>query len=98
VITRSGDSRYSALPDTRYRSQLNRSESEGIHLVVRQLLLEIGQSQLVAMERSIERLNFSAITATGTASDSNGKYLQPITPHRCLDPIFWILRELEVAP
>ncbi len=98
VITRSGDSRYSALPDTRYRSQLNRGESEGIHLVVRQLLLEIGQSQLVAMERSIERLNFSAITATGTASDSNGKYLQPITPHRCLDPIFWILRELEVAP
>jgi hypothetical protein len=98
VITRSGDSRYAALPDTRYRSQLNSNESNGVHIVVRQLLLEIGQTPLVSMERSIERLNFSAISATGTASDGNGKYLQQITPHRCLDPIFWVLRELEVVP
>lgn len=97
VITRSGDPRYAALPDTQYPSQFNRAESNSIHAVIRQLLLEVGEYSLVSMEQTVEKLNFSAITATGSASDSQGKYPQ-VVPHRCLDPLFWVLRELEVVP
>ncbi len=97
VVTRSGDPRYAALADPQYTSLLNRAESNGIHVVVRQLLLEVGEYSLVTMEQTIERINFSAITATGVAQDSQGKYPQ-VVPHRCLDPLFWVLRELEIVP
>jgi hypothetical protein len=94
--TRSGDPRYPALADTQYRSTLNRSESDAIHGIVRQLLLEVGESALAAMEQTIERVNFSAISATGASLNDQGRYTQ-VEPHRCLDPLFWVLRELEVV-
>ncbi len=97
VVTRSGNPLYQALADPQYASQLTREESDGIHNVVRQLLLEVGETSLVSMEQSVERLNFSAISATGTALDSSGRYPQ-VLPHRCLDPLFWVLRELDVIP
>lgn len=48
------------------------------------------------MEREIERIHFFAVTATGSMPDSQGMYRQ-IMPHRCLDPLFWILRELGIG-
>ncbi len=96
VRTRSGDPRYSALADPQYMSKLTRSESYGIHLVVRQLLLEMGEVALVSMEQSFERVDFSAITATGSSLNEHGRYAQ-VEPHRCLDPLFWVLRELGIV-
>lgn len=97
LITKSGNPLYPVLASTQYPSLLNRNESNGIHGVVRQLLLEVGEYSLVSLEQTIERINFSAITATGAAQDSQGKYPQ-VVPHRCLDPLFWTLRELEIVP
>lgn len=96
VRTRSGDPRYPALADPQYPSKLTRSESYGIHLVVRQLLLEVGETALVAMEQTFEKVDFCAITATGSSPDEHGKYAQ-VEPHRCLDPVFWVLRELRIV-
>lgn len=94
--TRSNDPRYLALADLQYPSRLNSKESDDIHAVVRQLLLEVGENSLVAMENTIARLNFSAISATGSSLNDQGKYSQ-IEPNRCLDPLFWVLRELKVV-
>jgi hypothetical protein len=96
VKTRSGDPRYQALADPQFPGLLNRSESNGIHAVVRNFLMEVGESALVSMEQTLERVNFSAISATGASLNSSGKYSQ-VEPHRCLDPLFWVLRELEIV-
>ena len=96
VITGSQDPRYPALADTQYPSTLTRAESNGIHAVVRQLLWEVRETSLLAMENTVERINFSAITATGADKDSQGMY-PDVAPHRCLDPLFWVLRELGVV-
>lgn len=96
VRTRSGDLRYLALADPQYPSKLTRSESYGIHLVVRQFLLEVGETSLVSMEQTFEKIDFSAITATGSSLNEHGRYAQ-VEPHRCLDPLFWVLRELGIV-
>lgn len=97
VVTRSGDPLYQALSERQFPSSLTRAESEKIHEVVRKFLYEVKEDSLVSMEQVIERVNFSAITATGISLDGQGKYTQ-VEPHRCLDPLFWILRELEIIP
>jgi hypothetical protein len=97
VVTPSADPLYAALSNHQFPSSLTREESEKIHEVVRKFLYEVKEDSLVAMERIIERINFSAITATGASQDSQGKYTQ-VEPHRCLDPLFWILRELDIIP
>jgi GTPase SAR1 family protein len=96
VVTRSNNPLYRALADRQYPGNLDRAESEGIHNVVRQLLQEVDEHSLVLMEQILEHVNFSAISATGTSLDGSGKYPQ-IAPHRCLDPLFWVLRELEIV-
>jgi hypothetical protein len=95
VRTRSADPRYDALIDHQFPSLLTREESEGINATVKQFLTEIGENNLVAMEKTLLNVNFSAFSATGTPLNDQGKY-PLVEPHRCLDPLFWVLRELEV--
>jgi hypothetical protein len=97
VVTPSGNSNYQALSDARYPSTFASNESDAIHAMVKQFLYEVKEYSLLSMEKTIERVNFSAITATGVALDSQGKYPK-VVPHRCLDPLFWVFRELEILP
>lgn len=96
VRTRSMDPRYPALADPQYPSLLTRRESEGIHAIVKQFLIEVGEGALIGMEQTLEKVNFSAISATGASLNDQGKYTH-VEPHRCLDPLFWVLRELDVV-
>jgi hypothetical protein len=97
VVTQSGNPLYRALADPQYPSTFDRNETGRIHEVVRQFLYEVNEVALASMEQSIESVNFSAISATGGPANQ-GRYSQQIVPHRCLDPLVWVLRELDVVP
>ena len=60
---------------------------------VRSILRKCGEDALLHISQRFEQVSFFAISATGNAPDSNGRYSR-IEPHRCLDPFIWLLWKL----
>jgi hypothetical protein len=86
--------KYAFLADLSNQRTPNPSDTEIIDEWVRKLLSEIKEEHLLGMTRGFKSAKFFAISAT-SSSASKGKY-DSVKPHRCLDPLFWIFRELDI--
>jgi hypothetical protein len=86
--------KYKFLADLANQRIPNASDTEIIDEWVRKLLGDIKEDQLLGITRGFRSAKFFAISAT-SSSASKGKY-NSVKPHRCLDPLFWIFRELDI--
>jgi hypothetical protein len=68
-------------------------DSDQIHACTRELLRDLEQQNVLNLERDLECMKFFVASATGSAP-LNGEFQQEIKPHRCLDPLLWLLRQL----
>jgi len=64
--------------------------------VIHNLLQELDEPGLVRMVHRLEHARFFVTSATGSNGDMNTGAYPLIKPYRCLDPLFWLLRELRV--
>ncbi len=62
---------------------------------VRQLLEEYGERTLLQSTLNFSKVRFFATSATGYAPNDKGTY-PAVDPCRCLDPILWILYEMDI--
>jgi hypothetical protein len=62
---------------------------------VRQLLLDLGEAELVSVAEHYSRVTFHAVSAIG--SSPQGAYIQRPVPRRCLDPLGTVLLRLPSA-
>lgn len=78
-----------------YNGAINLQDLDTVDREVRQLLTDYGERTLLSATQNFSKVRFFATSATGYAPDMNGKY-PAVDPIRCLDPIFWILHELNI--
>jgi GTPase SAR1 family protein len=78
-----------------YTGTINLREMDVIDREVRQLLEDFGERTLLQATSRFSKMKFFATSATGYAPDKNGVY-PAVDPCRCLDPILWILYQLEI--
>jgi GTPase SAR1 family protein len=78
-----------------YNGAINLQDLDTVDREVRHLLTDYGERTLLSATQNFSKVRFFATSATGYAPDMNGKY-PAVDPIRCLDPIFWILHELDI--
>jgi GTPase SAR1 family protein len=78
-----------------YNGTINLQEMDVIDREVRQLLDDFGERPLLQATQNFSRVKFFATSATGYAPNDKGIYPK-IEPCRCLDPILWILYQLDI--
>jgi hypothetical protein len=76
-----------------YDGRVHLNEVQQIDQEVRFILRQQGEEGLLQTSRRFEQVSFFAIAATGNAPDQRGQYTR-IDPHRCLDPLIWLLWKL----
>ncbi|HEU5229622.1 MAG TPA: hypothetical protein VFU49_17525 [Ktedonobacteraceae bacterium] len=86
---------YSFLQKSSYGGSINLQDLDIINHEVRQLLEDYGELPLLQATRNFSRSRFFAVSATGYAPDVSGKY-PAVEPYRCLEPLLWILYELDI--
>ncbi len=86
---------YSFLRKPVYHGAINLQDLDAVNQEVRQLLEEYEERTLLQSTRNFAKVRFFATSATGYAPDMNGNY-PAVDPCRCLDPILWILHELDI--
>jgi len=78
-----------------YNGTINLQDLDLVDGEVRQLLDEYGERTLLQSTLNFSKVKFFATSATGYAPDKNGIY-PAIDPCRCLDPVLWILHQLDI--
>lgn len=78
-----------------YNGTLNLQDLNIVDGEVRRLLEEYGERTLLQSTLNFSKVKFFATSATGYAPDKNGTY-PAIDPCRCLDPVLWILHQLDI--
>jgi hypothetical protein len=78
-----------------YNGTLNLQDLSMVDGEVRQLLEEYGERTLLQSTLNFSKVKFFATSATGYAPDKNGIY-PAVDPCRCLDPVLWILHQLNI--
>ena len=78
-----------------YNGTIDLQDLDIVDREVRQLLTDYGERMLLQTTYNFSRVKFFAASATGYAPDKNGIY-PAVDPCRCLDPILWILHQLNI--
>lgn len=78
-----------------YNGTINLQDLDIVDREVRQLLDEYGERTLLQSTLNFSKVKFFAVSATGYAPDKNQKY-PAVDPCRCLDPVLWILHQLDI--
>ncbi len=86
---------YNFLKKPIYNGTLNLQDLDAVDKEVRELLNEYGERTLLQSTLNFSKVKFFATSATGYAPDKNGTY-PAIDPCRCLDPVLWILHQLDI--
>ena len=86
---------FSFLKQPVYNGSINLEDIQRVDQEVRELLEGYNQRALLAATQKFAKVNFFATSATGYAPDKNNVY-PAVEPCRCLDPILWILYQLDV--
>lgn len=87
--------KYAFWQKTRNDGTIDWRELNKVNLEVRQFLDDYGEHQLLQATHAFSKVRFFATSATGSAPDDQGRY-PDIDPIRCLDPVRWILHELDI--
>ena len=86
---------YHFLKKPTYTGSINLDDLNIVDREVRSLLEEYGERTLLQSTLNFSKVRFFATSATGYAPDKDDNY-PAIDPYRCLDPILWILYELDI--
>ncbi|QBD80787.1 hypothetical protein EPA93_34400 [Ktedonosporobacter rubrisoli] len=78
-----------------YAGGIDLKDIHNVDQEVRHLLREYGDRTLLQAIPGTSKTRFFATSATGYAPDEHGN-LPAVEPHRCLDPILWVLYELKL--
>lgn len=78
-----------------YNGTINLQEMDIIDREVRQLLEGYNERMLLQIALQFPKVKFFATSATGYAPNKDGTY-PDVDPCRCLDPILWILYQLNI--
>lgn len=78
-----------------YNGTIDMRDLDIVDREVRQLLTDYGERMLLQATYNFSRVKFFAASATGYAPDKSGIY-PAVDPCRCLDPIVWILHQLNI--
>jgi len=76
-----------------YDGKVHLDDVQRVDQEVRHILQQQGEYPLLHISKRFEQVSFFALAATGNAPDSNNRYAR-IEPHRCLDPLIWLLWKL----
>ncbi len=87
---------YHDLYNPDFEHMMDTDDNSPINSVIYKLLQELNEPGLVHMINKLERSRFFVTSATGSNLDENTQEFPSIKPYRCLDPLFWLLRELRV--
>lgn len=94
-LATSTQQQYTFLKRPTYNGAIDLAEIETIDSEVRHLLADYGEITLLQATRNFSQVKFFATSATGYAPDKNGVYPN-VEPCRCLDPVIWILHQLNI--
>lgn len=86
---------YHFLKKPTYNGNIDLDDLDIVDREVRHLLEEYGERTLLQSTLNFSKVRFFATSATGYAPDSKGLY-PAVDPCRCLDPILWILYEMDI--
>lgn len=75
---------------------VKRSDGAAVDREVRQLLYDLEEWELLKQDHIFSKLSFFATSATGCAADKNGNFPK-VEPRRCLDPLLWVLWQLQTG-
>lgn len=78
-----------------YNGTLNLRDWDMVDQEVRKLLFDYNENMLVMTTGNFTKVRFFAVSATGYTPDRNNIY-PAIEPCRCLDPLLWLLYELDI--
>jgi len=90
------DPYYQDLFNPDFADRLDINSNSHINEIIQQLLHDLNETSLVNMSRQLESTRFFVTSATGSNLDENTDTFPFIKPYRCLDPLFWLLREIGV--
>lgn len=76
-----------------YDGKVHLDDVQRVNQEVIHILQQQGEYPLLQISKRFEQVSFFAISATGNAPDGNARYAR-IEPHRCLDPLIWLLWKL----
>lgn len=93
VIPRQEWSDYWLMYTPSYDGRVHLEDVQRVDQEVRHILQQQGEYPLLQVSKRFEQVSFFAIAATGNAPDSHNRYAR-IEPHRCLDPLLWLLWKL----
>lgn len=79
----------------RYEYGINLRDVDAVDREVRGLLTTFGQNDLLSTTIRFKRMRFFATSATGEPPDASGTFTN-VQPRRCLDPMLWILHQLDI--
>jgi hypothetical protein len=97
VIPQQERSHYWLMHQPAYDGKAHLDDIQHVDQEVRSILYRYGETALLQISKRFDDVSFFAISATGNAPDSTGKYPY-IEPHRCLDPFIWLLWKLKFLP
>jgi hypothetical protein len=86
---------YGFLADPDNQRIPNPRDTEIIDQWMKKLLSQLKEDNLLGLARGFKIAKFFAISATGSSVDAQGQF-KSVKPYRCLDPLFWIFRELDI--
>jgi hypothetical protein len=86
---------YNFMVNPQYKQGIDLQDIDTVDREVRELLRVYQQGDLLVATRRFKRVKFFAVSAIGEPPDVNGHFTN-VEPRRCLDPLLWILHELEV--
>jgi hypothetical protein len=90
------DPYYHDLFNPDYEEHMDIDSDSPVNNAIQHLLKTLNEHSLVTMTQKLEHARLFAVSATGSNPDINTGEFTTIKPYRCLDPLFWILREMRV--
>jgi hypothetical protein len=76
-------------------ARLRNTDYDKVDALTRELLHNLEEEGILGTVRHFNKVKFFTISATGEAPNDKNKF-NDIRPYRCLDPLLWILHELEM--
>lgn len=92
---RSASNQYYFMQEPAYTGGIDLDDIKKVDSAVRELLNEYDETGLIKASNTLASKSFFATSATGQPPDTSSKFTA-IRPSRCLDPVLWILNQLEV--
>jgi len=79
-----------------HEHQLDIDSNSPINRIIQKLLYDLDEPDIVNMVKQLGHARFFVTSATGSNVDDATREFPCVKPYRCVDPLFWLLRELHI--